>query len=123
MLLDNFYLNTAIILFGAYLIGSFPSAYIAGRLRGINILRSGTRNVGGMNAVASVGIVHGIIVTLIDVGKGFLVAFLADMLSGGHPFIPLWAVLAAVAGHNWPPCSHSNHPETDLVSGELYDDG
>ena len=101
MLIDNFFLNTAFILIGAYLIGAFPSAYIAGRLRGINILRSGTRNVGGMNTVASVGIVYGVIVAAVDIGKGFLVAFLAGLFSGGHPFIPLWAVAAAVIGHNW----------------------
>ena len=101
MLLDNFYLNTAVILLGAYLLGAFPSAYIAGKLKGINVLKSGTRNVGGMNTIASVGKVHGVIVTLADAGKGFLVVFLADRFSGGHPLIPLWALVAAIVGHNW----------------------
>ena len=101
MLLENFYLNTAVILLGAYLIGAFPTAFIAGRLRGINILRSGTRNVGGMNALSSMGVVYGVIVTVIDMGKGFLVVFLADKFSGSHPFIPVWALLAGLIGHNW----------------------
>jgi glycerol-3-phosphate acyltransferase PlsY len=101
MLVDIFYLNTAIILLVAYLIGAFPSAYIAGRIRGIDIKRSGTRNVGGMNTITSVGIIYGVIVALVDIGKGFLVAYLANMFSGSHPFIPLWAVLAAIIGHNW----------------------
>jgi len=101
MLADNFYFNTAIILLGAYLIGAFPTAYIAGRIKGIDIKRSGTGNIGGMNTVASAGIVYGVIVALVDMGKGFLVAYLAHMFSGGHTFIPLWAVLAAIIGHNW----------------------
>jgi len=101
MLIESFYLNTAFIILGAYLIGSFPSAYIAGRLKGINIIKSGTRNVGGMNTVASVGIVHGAIVAAVDIGKGFLVVYLADMFSRSHPFIPMWALAAAVIGHNW----------------------
>jgi glycerol-3-phosphate acyltransferase PlsY len=101
MLVDIFYLNTAIILLGSYLIGAFPSAYIAGKLKGIDIKRSGTRNVGGMNAITSVGIVYGVIVVLVDIGKGFLVAYLAHLFSGSHPLIPLWAVLAAIIGHNW----------------------
>ena len=101
MLVDIFYINTAIILLGAYLIGAFPSAYIAGRIKGIDIKRSGTRNVGGMNTIASVGIISGVVVTLMDIGKGFLVAYLAYLFSGSHPFIPLWAVLAAIIGHNW----------------------
>lgn len=101
MLLDNFYLNTTLILVFAYLIGSFPSAYIAGKIRGIDIRKTGSRNVGGMNTVTSVGIVSGIIVTIIDIGKGTLVAWLATKFSGGHPFIPLLAAVAAVIGHNW----------------------
>ena len=101
MLVENYYLNTAIILAVAYLIGAFPSAYIAGKIRGIDIKRSGTRNVGGMNTIASVGIVYGVAVALVDIGKGFLVAYLAHIFSSGHPFIPLWAVLAAIVGHNW----------------------
>lgn len=101
MLIENFYLNTAIIFTGAYLIGAFPSAYIAGKLRGVDILKSGTRNVGGMNTIASVGRIHGVIVAVVDIGKGFLAAFLADRFSGGHELITLWAVVAVVAGHNW----------------------
>ena len=39
----------AIALISAYLIGSIPTAYIAGRLRkGIDIRQVGTRNVGAM---------------------------------------------------------------------------
>ncbi len=101
MLVKDFYFNTALILLGSYLTGAFPTAYIAGRLRGINILRSGTRNVGGMNTISSVGAFYGIIVAVIDIGKGFLVVYLADRFSSGHPFIPLWALVAVVIGHNW----------------------
>jgi len=101
MIVENFYLNTAAIFLAAYLIGSFPSAFIAGRIRGVNILKTGTCNVGGMNTISSVGKISGIIVITADILKGFLVASLADRFSGGHPFIPLWAVVAAVVGHNW----------------------
>lgn len=101
MIVENFYLNTAIILLAAYLIGAFPSAYIAGKIKGINIYKTGSGNVGGMNTISGVGMIPGIIVIITDIGKGFLVAYLADRFSGGHPFIPLWAVVAVVVGHNW----------------------
>ncbi|MCJ7665112.1 MAG: glycerol-3-phosphate acyltransferase [Actinobacteria bacterium] len=101
MIVENFYLNTAIILLAAYLIGAFPSAYITGRIKGINIYKTGSGNVGGMNTISGVGMIPGIIVIITDIGKGFLVAYLADRFSGGHPFIPLWAVVAVVVGHNW----------------------
>jgi len=101
MIVENFYLNTAIILLASYLIGAFPSAYIAGRIKGINIYKTGSGNVGGINTFSSVGKTAGIIVALTDAGKGFLVAYLANRFSGGHPYIMLWAVVAAVIGHNW----------------------
>lgn len=101
MIVENFYLNTTIILLAAYLIGAFPSAYIAGKIKGINIYKTGTGNVGGMNIISGVGMIPGIIVIITDIGKGFLVAYLADRFSGRHPFVPLWAVVAVVVGHTW----------------------
>ena len=101
MIVENFYFNTAIILLASYLIGAFPSAYIAGKIKGINISKTGSGNVGGMNTFSSVGKIAGVIVALTDAGKGFLVAYLASRFSGGHPYIVLWAVVATVIGHNW----------------------
>ncbi|MEE8325142.1 MAG: glycerol-3-phosphate acyltransferase [Candidatus Humimicrobiaceae bacterium] len=101
MIIENFYFNTAIILLTSYLIGALPSAYIAGKIKGINIYKTGTGNVGGMNAFTNIGKIAGVLVVITDIGKGFLVAFLATRFSGGHPYLPLWAVAAAVVGHNW----------------------
>ena len=100
MLLQNFYLNAAVILLISYLIGSFPSAYIAGKIKGIDIRREGTKNVGGMNTITNVGKFAGVMVIITDIGKGALVAFIADRFSE-HVFIPLLAVIFAVIGHNW----------------------
>jgi acyl phosphate:glycerol-3-phosphate acyltransferase len=100
MIVENFYLNTAVIALAAYLIGSFPSAFIAGKIRNVNILKTGTRNVGGMNVISSIGRIPGIIVITVDIMKGFLAASLADRFSDGY-LIPLWAVIAVIAGHNW----------------------
>ena len=100
MILENFYLNTTIILLASYLVGSFPSAYIAGKIKGINISKEGSRNIGGMNTMSQVGKTAGVIVIITDIGKGSLVAFLASKFSQ-HPFIPMLAVVTAVIGHNW----------------------
>ena len=101
MIIENFYFNTAIILLASYLIGAFPSAYIAGKIKGINIYKTGTGNVGGMNAFTNIGKIAGVLVVITDICKGLLVAYLATRFSGGHPYLPLWAVAAAVVGHNW----------------------
>ncbi len=100
MLLQNFYLNTAVIFLISYLIGSFPTAYIAGKIKGIDLREEGTKNIGGMNTITNVGKVAGVMVIIADIGKGALVAYLATIFSE-HVFIPLLAVVFAVIGHNW----------------------
>ena len=101
MLVNNFYLNSAIIILIAYLIGSFPTAYIAGKMKGIDISQVGNKNVGGTNAIYSLGKTLGIIVSIIDIGKGYLSAWLATRLSDAHTFIPMLAVVFTIIGHNW----------------------
>jgi glycerol-3-phosphate acyltransferase PlsY len=101
VLLNNFYWNTTLILLISYLIGSIPTAYIAGRIKGIDIRKVGNKNVGGSNVFFNLGKIAGIIVTLVDIGKGALVVWLAIYLSNDHPFIPMLAAVAAIAGHNW----------------------
>jgi acyl phosphate:glycerol-3-phosphate acyltransferase len=100
MIFKNLYLNAAVILIISYLIGSFPSAYIAGKIKGIDITRKGSRNVGGMNTFSSVGKLAGTVVLITDIGKGILAAYFASRFSS-HIFIPLLAVVSAVIGHNW----------------------
>ena len=64
-------LAITITMISAYLLGSIPSAYIIGKLRkGIDIRQVGSRNMGAMNVFYNVGFLYGVIVLLIDVGKG-----------------------------------------------------
>lgn len=100
MLLDNFYLNSLILIIISYLIGSFPSAYIAGKIKGIDITSVGSKNIGGMNTFSSVGKFAGILVIISDIGKGTLSAYIAKRFSD-HTLIPLLAVVGAMIGHNW----------------------
>jgi len=100
MIFQNFYWNTILILFISYLIGSFPTAYLAGKIKGIDISKKGTKNIGGMNTFTSVGKIAGVLVIITDIAKGILVAYLADKFSD-HIFVPMLAVVFAVIGHNW----------------------
>ncbi len=101
MIIKNFYLNTAFLLTISYLIGSIPSAYIAGKIKGVDIRKTGSQNVGGMNTFSSVGKIAGILVALFDMGKGAFCAWFATKFSNNHSFVPLLAVIAAIVGHNW----------------------
>ena len=87
----------------AYLIGSFPSAYVAGRLRkGVDIREIGSRNMGAMNVFYQVGFVEGVLVLLADIGKGAAAVALARYL-GTQEIVQLLAGIAAVVGHSFPP--------------------
>ena len=86
----------------AYLIGSFPSAYMMARFRkGVDIRTIGSRNVGAMNIFYKVGFAEGLLVLIVDVGKGAAAVALARWL--GVPMIAeLFAGVAAVIGHGFP---------------------
>jgi glycerol-3-phosphate acyltransferase PlsY len=91
-----------ITLVTAYLMGSFPMAYIIGRLRkGIDIRQVGTRNMGAMNVFYQVGFWAGILVLAVDIGKGAAAVALARWL--GVPLsVELLAGAVAVIGHGFP---------------------
>ncbi len=92
----------------AYLLGSIPTGYIFGRiLKGVDIRKHGSGNMGATNVFRVVGKIPGIIVLLLDAFKGFAAVKLAASFFY-RPGIPVnfeWfciaAALAVVAGHNW----------------------
>ena len=100
MISQILFITIAII--SAYLIGAFPSAYIAGRLRkGIDIREVGSRSMGAMNVFYKVGFLEGILVLAVDIGKGAAAVALARWL--GVPMVAqLFAGAAAVIGHGFP---------------------
>ncbi len=85
-----------------YLLGSIPTAYIAGRLlKGRDIRQMGDGNIGAQNAFRQLGAKIGTAVFLIDAGKGALAIIIAQAVSLPQLAI-LMAGVAAVIGHNWP---------------------
>jgi len=85
-----------------YLLGSFPSAYIAGRLvKGRDIRRIGGGNVGTLNTLREAGFIPGLLVFMADAAKGVLAILVAKWL-GVNEAVILIAGLASVAGHSWP---------------------
>ena len=85
----------------AYLAGSIPSAYLAGRLRGIDLRQHGSGNLGATNVVRVLGAKIGAAVFIVDLLKGFLpVYFLPRYAETLRP--ELWALvygIAAILGH------------------------
>ena len=89
------------VLLVSYIIGLFPSAYIAGRLvKGVDIRKVGDRNAGAANVYRNINHVAGMAVLAGDIGKGALAVLLAQAVAS-QPIVLLCGV-AVVAGHNWP---------------------
>lgn len=85
-----------------YLLGSIPSAYIAGRLiKGVDIRQVGGGNMGALNTVREIGTGAGITVLIADIAKGSITVLIAQWL--GVPTIFAYiAGFAAIVGHNCP---------------------
>jgi glycerol-3-phosphate acyltransferase PlsY len=83
----------------AYLLGSVPAAYLAGRARGVDLRAHGSGNLGATNALRVLGWKTGLPVFLFDALKGFVPAYLFWRWFGAHPHWSLAYGLAAIVGH------------------------
>ena len=86
----------------SYLSGSIPFAAIAGKLRGVDLRKHGSGNLGATNVFRVLGWKIGLLVFVADAAKGALpVHYLPPRISSpGDPV--LWAIacgIAAIAGH------------------------
>ena len=99
----------ALAVFLAYLLGSVSPSYLLGKyLRGIDLRKHGSGNVGATNAMRVLGKGPGLAVLLVDLFKGWAaVALIPKWLTIPHdlfqdPLVyPVLIGLAVVAGHNW----------------------
>jgi glycerol-3-phosphate acyltransferase PlsY len=91
-----------LLVLGSYLVGSIPFGYLVGRsLRGRDIRRSGSGNVGATNVLRVMGWQPAVLVLLLDLAKGVLPILMGKQL--GVPAAWLGAMgLAAVVGHIYP---------------------
>lgn len=92
-----------IVLLG-YLLGSIPNGLLVGRLRGIDIRQHGSGNIGATNVFRVLGKGLGILVFLLDAGKGLLAVRLAMAMAqpGGAELAGVIAAISCILGHNFP---------------------
>lgn len=100
-------------LLGAYLVGSFPTGYLMGRARGIDLRSQGSGNIGATNALRVLGKPAGISVLVVDALKGWAGATWVPSLvlawtgtrwgtTGTNPsWLPVLGGVGAVLGHNF----------------------
>lgn len=88
-----------LLLLVSYLVGAIPFGYLLGKLKGVDLRKHGSGNIGATNAFRVLGRELGMVVFLCDFLKGLTPALLGKLWGG-----PAWGVaagIAAVVGHNW----------------------
>jgi len=99
---------TIVALSVSYLLGSLPTAFLLGKaLKGVDIRKVGSGNVGATNALRILGKGPGITVLIIDILKGLIVVTLLGDFFVHKPV--LWPEqnlriimgLCCICGHNW----------------------
>ncbi len=84
----------------AYLIGTFPSAVMVAKSRGIDITTFGSGNPGASNIARALGTKFGVLVFALDAGKG-VVAVILGFVIADRPEAYVCAA-AALLGHMFP---------------------
>ncbi|MCK9615003.1 MAG: glycerol-3-phosphate 1-O-acyltransferase PlsY [Candidatus Omnitrophica bacterium] len=92
-----------IFLIFTYLIGSIPFGFVIAYLvKGIDIRKFGSGNIGATNVVRVVGKKWGILVFVLDFLKGFFPLFLAKFVLNPTNSIYIVSAILCICGHNWP---------------------
>ncbi|MEO0022858.1 MAG: glycerol-3-phosphate 1-O-acyltransferase PlsY [candidate division WOR-3 bacterium] len=88
-------LSPVISLFAGFAFGSIPSGYLAGRLKGIDIRKHGSGNIGFTNVQRVLGLGWAVPVLVLDLAKGIIPVLLAERFG----LLPAMVGLGAICGH------------------------
>lgn len=100
-------MERAICLVIGYVFGLFQTAYLYGKLHGIDIRNYGSGNAGTTNTLRTLGTKAGLIVLLGDIMKCILAIVLTNLLfRNSHTdeiyLLKIYAAAGAILGHNFP---------------------
>ena len=96
-------LALSLLVLAAYLLGAIPNGLLIARLKGVDLQKVGSGNIGATNVFRCVGKGWGIAAFVLDAVKGFVPAYVFPRLMEAAPaWLGLACGIAAVAGHNWP---------------------
>jgi len=90
----------------AFLAGSIPFGLVVARMKGVDIRKCGSGNIGATNVLRAVGKPYGIAVFVLDFLKGLVPVLWAGSALAQHPhadLVGLGTALAAILGHNYSP--------------------
>jgi glycerol-3-phosphate acyltransferase PlsY len=107
-----FVLAYSLTALAAYLLGSVPTGFLAGKARGVDIRAAGSGNIGATNSFRILGWTAGTLVLLVDALKGFVSVWFvapwivralapAESVPQATEVARLVAAVCAVLGHNF----------------------
>ncbi len=106
-------LQIVLIVLGAYLLGSIPTAVWLGKfLHGVDVREHGSHNAGATNTIRVLGVKSGVAVLLIDILKGFAAVSLGAIVQGHFGQADHYSTycillgICAVLGHIFPVFAH-----------------
>ncbi len=84
-----------------YFIGAIPFSYILPKLKGVDVRKVGSGNVGGTNALRAAGPLIGGLCMLLDTLKSFFPVFISLSITGDVKIASATA-FGAIIGHSFP---------------------
>lgn len=91
-----------LVIVAAFLLGSVPFAQLVLRGQGLDLRSVGSGNVGAANLLRVSTTRIALTVLALDATKGGLAVWMADAFAR-QPSVAVWAGLAAIVGHIYPP--------------------
>lgn len=85
----------------SYFVGSIPFSFIFPALKGVDVRKVGSGNVGGTNAIRAAGSAIGGLSMLADASKALVMVLIAYAFGMGEIWVYLIGI-AAVIGHDYP---------------------
>ena len=94
-------LELTLAFISSYLLGSISFAYIAGRMKGLDLRKEGSGTLGARNVKRVVGKSAAFAVLFLDLIKGAVAVYLASLISKSDQAAMIgW--LGVICGHGWP---------------------
>jgi glycerol-3-phosphate acyltransferase PlsY len=116
----SLYIAKILILPGSYLLGSIPFAYLITRWKSGKDIRSmGSGNAGATNVARTMGKLSGLIVLILDAGKGIASVLVAQSWTGND----VWGAAAgffAMLGHSYPIFLHFRGGKSVATGGGAF---
>jgi glycerol-3-phosphate acyltransferase PlsY len=93
-------MGTALVLLATFLVGSIPTGVLVARMKGIDLRKVGSGNIGATNVGRALGKKWATLVLLVDASKGALPVVLLGRWFAS-PWLPAMGALAAVLGQTF----------------------